>query len=1127
MSETQTVQEAPEDSKALRSVVFIMAVLCVASSSFFVRTDWWMTAAYLLLIVIGSFLSYKFRHNEPPWLKYIWWVGILLVGANGLHEVTGPLRDEFDFVSPFVHFLCGVFVFVTFSMKTRSDLNTASGLGLVLLCLSAPVAKGLPYGICIFGYLILGAVMMYYDCVSRTLSSWLSSPIIPAPEVQLQKTAGRRVPRGNTILLLTVVPLMALAMFIYVPRADEFLDKVWAYTKTMRIEYLTDIFYKAAAPPVSTEHRAHAGREWFNKNKEPEQLPMTGKYAPKSKEELEMEKQINEARKKAAVVEKVKRKPEKKAGTADSADEKKSKDKKNDKKKEAGKLVLNKQKSDEEKSKAEAGHGKKSGTKKPDDEKKPVTPPDEKLKEQAKKDADEQAPKDAERLKKEAAEEGAERAAKVKGKDQQADKGKAANKKAKSHPGKSDTKSGESKDGKDGKGDKNASGTGDGKNGGKTSAKQGKDGAGTGKNKNGAGDGGGGKKGRGKVRKKTQKELEAAKPPQGTPKAEPSIGGDNNLKVAGKSDDLDERLVLTVKSRRLVFLRRQVYDSFNGRVWKRSTPDKTAPKLDTVRVVDGEIKREQKIVQASRPNAGVIRKGGPVVMPTSPQQVIRGSQPSVFGNTNAQPSVLSANTSATEPIRVETPQPVQQANVTDDGDDDKKKKDEVVHPYVFEQTERPIFRVGMADALQIESTLPTVELVQEIKVKAKTIGVVVPGGWIEQEVKLPAELMRVDVDQFGIITAPKPLNKDMQIKVKTELPIYPIEAMRAELPLSAKVEDSLRDKYKRYLQLPGTVTEELFKLAEDNSDPRYNWFVQSQQICDYLRTNYEYDKMRDVNAESKDLVQDFLFDRKKGNCTDFASSFVVLTRCVGIPSRMVTGFSPGEWNQISGEQEVKMKHLHAWAEVFIPNFGWVPFDATPDGILPSQQRENRYSQKEVEKQLGLDKKNEFNIKATDVVAWFIAGIISLAVGVVAFKVLVALYRRWREGNMGRGPEWRLYKKVAKSIKKSMRLTRAPSETPTEFLERVKNVVHEQRANGKTSPEMLPEALETFLKTYSAVYFGKRTDELEHLKYHAQQVAKVTKNIKPTDIAVAEQKNAVRKKEKFDESSASSAVRRKK
>jgi len=1239
-SPTLQQQEPPEDSIPLRAVVFSMAVLCVVASSVFVKTAWWMTGLFLLLICAGSFLSYKFRHNEPRWMQYIWWIGILLVGANAMQEFTGPLRDEFDFVSPFVHFLCGIFAFVTFSMRTRSDLNTASGLGLILLCLSAPVAKGLPYGICVLGYLTLGAVMMYFDCVSRTLTSWMINKITPAPEIPIYNK-NKRLPRGNTVVLLTVVPLLALAMFLYVPRADEALDKIWAYTKTMRVEYLTEMFYKAALPePPKNEPREHTARDWFNKNTDVKQLPMTGRYAPKSKEELEKIDKKKEENKKA-LAEKKKQEEQKK-----KEEQKKEKAKKEEKKDEKP------PKDDKKKAKPNQVEQGKQDKAKTTADLKPTKVP--KL---APKAEDKNASKAEQALPPPNIAEDPTKGQKK----EEAKEPEPGNKDAKAKGAGAEGKDGKGKDGK-GKDGAPRSPTGNGENGEKKAKTKSKEkGKAGGKDGKDGGAGSGGKNGGG--------------PNADTPPGEPTISSDDVLMI-GDKHKLDERLVFTVKSRRLVYLRRQCYDFYTGKSWTRSVPkkkdekkkdtkaktakgkkakgkkgsadqvkdndeksadeatdeqsseekasdDKNADdkavgdavdedklaagkvKADTadgdkakaksgkskdnkkgdktdkskgdkkskvaakadkdkadkakadkakaddkdkdkeltlpeekapnrVRVVDGEIKKDppkpaprpvpvQRVPTAAQYNpattGGVVRGSQPSVFGNAGTDVIRGSQPSVFGNTN--PGATPTATADPQPVRVEAQQEpkAEEAEV--------KKDDGTIRPFIFETTDRPIFRVGMADALKPESTLPTVELVQEIKVKAKSIGNVVPAGWIPQEVKMEKGQKKIGVDDLGVITSPKPILKDAEIKVKTELPIYPIEAMRQELPLSPKEEDEIRTRYKQYLQLPKTVNEGMFKLAEDNSDPRYNWFVQSQQICDYLRGNFEYHGDREANLDAPDMVQDFLFETGKGTTADFASAFVMLTRCIGIPSRVVCGFAPGDHNPISGEQEVRMKHKLIWAEAYIPNFGWVPFDAHPDGVLPAQQRENRYTQQEVEKQLAAANP-WLKIKWTDVATYVVSGLISLIVGFIVFKLLVKALRKWRESMVGRGPEWKQYRKVVKAVKKSMKLTRNPEETPTEFLERVAGIIDERKAAGKVAPEALPEALKTFLTTYSAVYFGRQKQEMEHLKYHAEQVVKVTKSVKMTDIVASSAKSAVRRKDEFKEDmAASSAVRRKK
>lgn len=62
-------------------------------------------------------------------------------------------------------------------------------------------------------------------------------------------------------------------------------------------------------------------------------------------------------------------------------------------------------------------------------------------------------------------------------------------------------------------------------------------------------------------------------------------------------------------------------------------------------------------------------------------------------------------------------------------------------------------------------------------------------------------------------------------------------------------------------------------------------------------------------------------DHKRGNCTDFHSLFMSMTRSQGIPSRFVIGF-PIPRKQRSGAVE----GYHCWAEFYVDGAGWVPVD---------------------------------------------------------------------------------------------------------------------------------------------------------------------------------------------------------
>jgi hypothetical protein len=77
-----------------------------------------------------------------------------------------------------------------------------------------------------------------------------------------------------------------------------------------------------------------------------------------------------------------------------------------------------------------------------------------------------------------------------------------------------------------------------------------------------------------------------------------------------------------------------------------------------------------------------------------------------------------------------------------------------------------------------------------------------------------------------------------------------------------------------------------------------------------------------------DVVDHFLFVSKRGWCEQIASSLVVMARANGIPARLVTGFVPGDQDPVSGRFTVRARDAHAWAEVWFPKVGWVPFDPT-------------------------------------------------------------------------------------------------------------------------------------------------------------------------------------------------------
>ena len=78
----------------------------------------------------------------------------------------------------------------------------------------------------------------------------------------------------------------------------------------------------------------------------------------------------------------------------------------------------------------------------------------------------------------------------------------------------------------------------------------------------------------------------------------------------------------------------------------------------------------------------------------------------------------------------------------------------------------------------------------------------------------------------------------------------------------------------------------------------------------------------------EDGIDDFLFRTRRGFCEHFAAAFVVLMRAADIPARVVTGYQGGEFNPLDGYLVIRQSDAHAWAEVWLPERGWLRVDPT-------------------------------------------------------------------------------------------------------------------------------------------------------------------------------------------------------
>ncbi|MEB4953275.1 transglutaminase-like domain-containing protein, partial [Pseudomonas aeruginosa] len=70
-----------------------------------------------------------------------------------------------------------------------------------------------------------------------------------------------------------------------------------------------------------------------------------------------------------------------------------------------------------------------------------------------------------------------------------------------------------------------------------------------------------------------------------------------------------------------------------------------------------------------------------------------------------------------------------------------------------------------------------------------------------------------------------------------------------------------------------------------------------------------------------------------GYCEHYSAAMTVMLRSLGIPARVVVGYSPGQLDPQTGSWLYLQSNAHAWVEAYFPGYGWIPFEPTANRQL--------------------------------------------------------------------------------------------------------------------------------------------------------------------------------------------------
>lgn len=182
---------------------------------------------------------------------------------------------------------------------------------------------------------------------------------------------------------------------------------------------------------------------------------------------------------------------------------------------------------------------------------------------------------------------------------------------------------------------------------------------------------------------------------------------------------------------------------------------------------------------------------------------------------------------------------------------------------------------------------------------------------------------RYSAESASLIAGEGSVQAGLRYRIASRLP------SGADVPRSfdARVDPAL-------LEVPTEMRPQLESLARDivaRAGATGDAAATARALQDWFRNNFSYDATADYSA-TPDPTASFLRNRI-GFCQQFASTFALMARALGIPARVAVGFTYGTPVRQGDDGDVtfsvRARQAHAWPEVLISGVGWRPYEPTP------------------------------------------------------------------------------------------------------------------------------------------------------------------------------------------------------
>ena len=382
-----------------------------------------------------------------------------------------------------------------------------------------------------------------------------------------------------------------------------------------------------------------------------------------------------------------------------------------------------------------------------------------------------------------------------------------------------------------------------------------------------------------------------------------------------------------------------------------------------------------------------------------------------------------------------------------------------------------------------------------------------------KEIYFPTQM--VAVDREGGLRSPMELSEGLTYTVISDVPY------RDRTLLGQAATNYPQNIKNYYLQIPPQIADQVRQRTEEiltdynrervgKSEKTLNSpYEKALYLAQYLKLHYsipENPLSLPYLGENEDLVLAFLFKHKGGYPDHFSTVLTVMLRSIGIPARLVAGFSPGEFNPFTGMYVVRNTDAYAMTEVYFPKYGWFAFDPIPNHPLipPSIEETQTFSvlhqfwnwiaswlPSPVTGLLNNVFGAIFNWLARGF-SWFFSlfsqGWLGVLTGLILSTALAFLswlsWERWREWRLNSTlrklpPMESLYQQMLQWVAQKG-LSKHPAQTPTEYA----------RVSYQHYSPVTAEVIDEICQAYVSWRYGGHAPNLSQLQQRWQQIKKL-------------------------------------